>query len=107
MGSTNDIEQERSINALYLGRADNGSGHNVFKLDTRAVVSVNRVAVIPTPQTIIDQINKMGVTEGIQFSDKDNKITINDLDLNFVDNNNSNSNTSDTSFDYNKERKWR
>ena len=35
VGSTNDTEQERSINTLYLGRAENGSGHVVFKLDKR------------------------------------------------------------------------
>ena len=38
VGSTNDTENERSIDALYLGRADNGSGHRVFKLGTKAVV---------------------------------------------------------------------
>ena len=39
---------------------DNGSSHIVFKLDTKAVVLVNRVVLIPTPTTIIDRINKMG-----------------------------------------------
>ena len=53
IGDTNDTDEERSIDALYLGRADNGSGHIVFKLDTKAVVSVNRVVLIPTPTTII------------------------------------------------------
>ena len=57
VGGTNDTEQERSIDALYLSRTDNGSAHIVFKLDTNAVVLVNRVVVIPTQGTIINQVN--------------------------------------------------
>ena len=49
-----------------MGRAENGSGHIVFKLDTKAVVSVNRVVLIPTPSTIIDKVNKMGHSENNQ-----------------------------------------
>ena len=63
MVGTNNTEQERSIDALYLGRAENGNGHIVFKLDTRAVVSVNRVVVIPTLKTVIDRVNAMGISE--------------------------------------------
>jgi hypothetical protein len=40
---SNDTAEERSIDALYIGRADNGSGHIVFKLSTKQPVSVNRV----------------------------------------------------------------
>ena len=57
VGGTNDTEQERSINALYLGRTDNGRGHTAFKLDVKADDSINRVVVIPTPQTIINRVN--------------------------------------------------
>ena len=60
VGGTNDTDKERSIDALYLGRANNGSGHVVFKLDTKTAVSVNMVVVIPTPITIIDRIYEMG-----------------------------------------------
>ena len=35
VGSTNNTEKERSVDVLYLGRADNGSGHRVFKFDTK------------------------------------------------------------------------
>ena len=63
VGATNRVDQERSIDALYLGRAENGSGHIVFKLDTKAVVSVNRVVLVPTPLTIIDRVIKMGHSE--------------------------------------------
>ena len=107
IGGTDNTEQERSINALYLGRADNGSGHIVFKLDTKAVVSANRVVVIPTSKVVIDRVNEMGISEkqpeGVQFTNRDGKVTINDLDLNLDDNDNNNSNASDESFDHDKE----
>jgi hypothetical protein len=45
-GGTNSTDIERSIDALYIGRADNGSGHSVFKLNTKQAVSVNRVRVL-------------------------------------------------------------
>ena len=51
VGGTNDIEQETSTDTLYLGQVDNGSGHLVFKLDTKVVVSANRVVIIPTTKT--------------------------------------------------------
>jgi hypothetical protein len=40
-GGNNDTGLERSIDSLYLGRADNGSGHEVYKLSTKQLVSVN------------------------------------------------------------------
>ena len=59
IGGPNNTEQERSIDALCLGRAENGSGHIVFKVDTKTVVSVNRVVVIPTPKSVIDRVSEM------------------------------------------------
>jgi hypothetical protein len=52
-GGTNSTDQERLIDSLYVGRVDNGSGHEVFKLKTKQVVSVNRVTVIPTSEAAI------------------------------------------------------
>ena len=106
-GGTNDTDKERSIDTLYLGRADNKSGHSVFKLDTKAVVSANRLVVIPTTKTDIDRIDEMGTLEkqpeGVQFRNKDGKVTINDLDLNLNDDDNNDSNASDESFFHDKE----
>ena len=106
MGGTIDTEKEKSIDALYLGRADNGSGHSVFRLDTKVVVSVNRTVILPTPGTVIDRVNEMGVSvkqpEGIRFSDKDSRVTINDLNLK-MDNDDNNRNASGESFDHDKE----
>ena len=105
VGGTNDTETERSINSLCLGRSDNGSGHSMFTLDTKVGVSVNRVVVIPTPASVTTRVNKMGIaekqSEGIQFSDRDGRVTINDLDLSMNDENESNA--SNKSFDHNEE----
>ena len=62
--------------------------------------------VIPTQQTIINLINEMGVSEkqpeGIQFTNRDSKVSINNLDLNLYNDDN-NSNASDESFVHNDE----
>ena len=98
VGGTNSTEEERTVDALYLGRSDNGSGHEVFKISTKEPISVNRVTVMPAPQDIIDLMNRMGEKEhqpdGIQFSDMHGNITILDLDENAGDDD---SNASDAS----------
>jgi hypothetical protein len=70
-GGTNSTDQERSIDSLYIGRADNGSGHEVFKLSTKQPVSVNRVTIISTNDTVIKTVNDIGEQkkqpEGIVF----------------------------------------
>ena len=77
-------EEERTVDALYLGHADDGSGHEVFKLSTKERISVNKVTVLSTPQAFIDLVNMMGEKEnqpdGIQFSDMHGNTTILDLD---------------------------
>jgi hypothetical protein len=103
-GGTNSTDQERSIDALYLGRADNGSGHSVFKLSTKQVVSVNRVTVIPTSEATSKVVNDIGrqeeQPEGIEFSDINGRITLQD----FADNaNDDDSNASDDDFEMDDE----
>ena len=107
MDGTNDTEQKRSINTLYLGRVENGSSHIIFKLDTKAAVLVNRVVIIPTSKTVINCINKMRISvtqpKSVHFTDRDGRVSSSNLDLNLDDNNDKNSNASDKSFDCNKE----
>jgi hypothetical protein len=87
-GGSNKTDQERSIDSLYIGRADNGSGHVVFKLNTKQAVSVNRVTVIPTSEATIKMVDDVGEQEsqpvGIEFSDLNGRITLQD----FADNDN-------------------
>lgn len=62
-GSSN-TEEERTVDSLYIGPADNDSGHWIFKLDTKQSISVNRVTVIPMCQDFIDRVTKMGLEDG-------------------------------------------
>jgi hypothetical protein len=98
-GGSNDTDEERSIDALYIGRADNGSGHMVFKLNTKQPVSVNRVTVIPTSDATINTVNAIGEQEnqpeGIEFSDLNGRITLHDFAAN---DNDDDSNASDDDF---------
>ena len=84
-GGTNSIKKERSVDVLYLGRNDNRSGHLVFKLDTKLVISINSFTMINTPTLVIDRINKMGEDEkqpdGIEFM-SDGILLFKDLYLN-------------------------
>jgi hypothetical protein len=105
-GGSNSTDQERSVDALYLGRADNGSGHVVFKLSTKQPVSVNRVTVIPTNEATIKTVNDIGEQESqpecIEFSDLNGRITLQD----FADNDNDeDSNASDEDFKIDEEYK--
>ena len=92
-----------------MSHIDNGNGHTVFKLNTKAVVSVNMVVVIPTPQIFIDQVDQMGASEkqseGIQFTNMDERVTIHDLHLNRADNDDDDSNTSGKNFHHDEEYK--
>jgi hypothetical protein len=103
-GGTNSTDKERSIDSLYIGRADNGSGHQVFKLNTKQPVSVNRVTIIPTSEATIQTVNDIGEQEqqpdGIEFSDINGRITLQD----FAENDNDDdSNASDDDFDIDEE----
>ena len=46
VGRSNIMEEELTIYGLYIGLADNNSGHSLFKLSTKETVSENRVAEI-------------------------------------------------------------
>jgi hypothetical protein len=103
-GGTNDTDKERSVDSLYIGRADNGSGHVVFKLNTKQPISVNRVTVIPTTEATIKIVNDIGEQEnqpeGIQFSDMHGRITLQDFAAN---DNDDDSNASDDDFKMDEE----
>jgi hypothetical protein len=108
-GGTNSTDIERSIDSLYIGRADNGSGHTVFKLSTKQVVSVNRVTIIPTTEATISMINGIGEQEnqpeGIEFSDLNGKVTLQDFADACGDDDDSNASDDDFEMDeeYNEE----
>jgi hypothetical protein len=103
-GGTNDTDKERSVDSLYIGRADNGSGHVVFKLNTKQPISVNRVTIIPTTEATIKTVNDIGEQEnqpeGIEFSDMHGRITLQDFAAN---DNDDDSNASDDDFKMDEE----
>ena len=83
--TSNDTEQERTVDALYLGSSDNGSGHDVVKLSTKQRTSASRVTLIPMTQDLIDRINTMGIgegeLEGVEFSDLFGNTANHDIEL--------------------------
>jgi hypothetical protein len=99
---SNDTAEERSIDALYIGRADNGSGHIVFKLSTKQPVSVNRVTVIPPTTDHIKFVNDMADAEnqpeGIEFADINGKVTLDDF-IEGINDGDDDSNASDDDFE--------
>ena len=80
VGGSNSTEEERTVDSLYIGQADNGSGHWVFKLDTKQPISVNIIPSVPMLADFMDRINKMGkednVPDGIQIGDVEGNLTI-------------------------------
>ncbi|OEU10829.1 hypothetical protein FRACYDRAFT_246701 [Fragilariopsis cylindrus CCMP1102] len=104
-GGTNSTDEERSIDALYIGRADNGSGHVVFKLSTKQPVSINRVTIIPTTEALINTVNEIAEQEkqpeGIEFADINGRVTLDDFAANVI--NDDDSNASDIDFKMDEE----
>ena len=54
IGGDNSVEKERTCDALYIGRCDNGNGHRVFKLSTRQTITCNKISIIPMTTDHID-----------------------------------------------------
>ena len=89
MPTRNKIDKERTVDALYIGPNDNGTGHWVFKLKTKEKILVPRVIPIPMPESIIKVVNEMGAkegeVEGIQFGNMFGEVTINDIEVNDIE----------------------
>jgi hypothetical protein len=105
-GGNNDTGKECSVDALYIGRADNGSGHVIFKLSTKQQVSVNRVtAITPTANHIklVEDIAKAeNQPEGLEFANINGKVTLDDFIEGINDGDDNNSNVSDDDFVHNE-----
>jgi len=101
--SSTEKDKERTSDAIYIGRTDNGNGHEVLKMSTGQVVTVNKVTVIPVNNDHIARVNQMGALDGqcdgIVISNFYGDVTINDLDAEAGDDD---SNASDDDFKFNK-----
>ena len=81
--TTNKTDEERIVDALYIGPNNNGTGHYMFKLKKKERISVPKVTSLPIPESLKKVMNKMGAkegqVEGIQFGNLYNDVTINDI----------------------------
>ena len=85
LGGSNSVEEERTCNALYIGRSDsNKKGHLVFKLSTRQPISCNKVTEIPVTQDHINRVNEIGKKDhqpdSLVITDASGNTTILDID---------------------------
>ena len=80
---SNDTGQKRAFYGLYIELNENGTGHCMFKLQTKRMVTTPKCKLKPMPQDVIDIVNKLGeeegVPDGIQFLDVHGKATLMDL----------------------------
>ena len=83
MTSSNKTTDPGAFFALYIGPNDSGTGHIVFKLATKQLVSTPKYNPKPMAEDVVKVVNKMGKQErmpdGIQFHKIHNKLTLSDL----------------------------
>ena len=107
--SSTEKDKERTSDAIYIGRTDNGNGHEVLKMSTGQVVTVNKVTVIPVNNDHIARVNQMGALDGkcdgIVISNFYGDVTINDLDAEAGDDD-SNASDNDFKFDKSDQHEW-
>ena len=58
--SDNKTTTPRAFYALYIGPNDSGTGHQVFKLMTRRMVTTPKCKPIPMPDNVIEVVNDLG-----------------------------------------------
>ena len=101
----NKTTTPRALYALYIGPNDSGTGHQVFKLMTRRMVTTPKCKPIPMPDNVIEVVNDLGEQDDmptrIEFRNIHQESIFADL---FVDKdlNDGNSNTSDKDWGLNK-----
>lgn len=62
--SSNDTEHPRAYFALYVEPNDNGTGHKVFKLQTKRVVTTQKCIAKTITDDDIDIVSELGEQEG-------------------------------------------
>ena len=67
----NKTTTPRAFYALYIGPNDSGTGHQVFKMSTRRMVTTPKCKPIPMPDNVIQVVNNLGEQDdmptGIEF----------------------------------------
>ena len=81
--SSNDTTKPRAFYALYIGPNDGGTGHKVFKLGTKKMITTPKCKPVPMPDDVIKVVNDMGrqerMPDGIQFHNIHHESTLSDL----------------------------
>ena len=62
--SNNKTSKPRAFYALYIGPNNAGTGHSVFKLETKSMIVTPKCKPIPMPNDVIQLINQMGIDDG-------------------------------------------
>ena len=77
----------RAFYALYIGPNNSSTGHQVFKLLSKRLVTTPKCKPVPIPDDVIQVVNDMGKQEGmpngIQFHNINQESTLADM---FADN---------------------
>ena len=83
--TTNETDEERTVDALYIGPDNNGTGYYKFKLKTKEKILVPKVTSIPMSELITKVVNEMGgkegEAEGILFVNLYGDVTINNIEV--------------------------
>ena len=59
----------RTLHALYIGPNDNGTGHLIFKLSTKQILTTLKYKPVPMPEDLIKAINETdSFTTNIQIN---------------------------------------
>ena len=103
--SDNKTTTPRAFYALYIGPNDGGTGHQVFKLSNKRMITTPKCRPVPIPDDVIEIVNNLGEQDdmptGIKFRNIHHESTLADL---FADEdlNNDDSNASDKDWGLNK-----
>ena len=64
-----DILYPRTLHVLYIGPNDNCTGHKVFKLSTKQILTTLKYKPVPMSDDLIEAINEMDTfTTNIQIN---------------------------------------
>ena len=63
--SSNKTTNKRAYVALYIGPNDSGTGHIVFKLGTKQLVTTPKCKPKPMAKDVVKVVNEMGKQEGM------------------------------------------
>ena len=55
----------RAFYTLYIGPNNSGTGHQVFKLSLKRLVTMPKCKPVPIPDNVIQVVNDMGIQDGM------------------------------------------